>query len=54
MITTTLNRIREHDPCKAGWKKLLAGLGKTADDDDDDHHRAARQRQTEIFAEIVS
>jgi len=33
MITTTLNRIREHGPCKAGWTKLLAGLDKTSADD---------------------
>ncbi len=34
MITTTLNRIREHSPCQEGWTKLLAGLGKTAADDE--------------------
>lgn len=34
MITTTLNRIRAHSPCESGWKKLLAGLGKTAADDE--------------------
>ena len=34
MITTTLNRIREHSPCQKGWAKLLAGLGKTAADDE--------------------
>ena len=34
MITTTLNRIRAHGPCRAGWEKLLAGLGKTAPDDE--------------------
>ncbi|MCC3246720.1 hypothetical protein LG047_15575 [Methylocystis sp. WRRC1] len=34
MITTTLNRIREHGPCEDGWRKLLAGLGKTAPDDE--------------------
>ena len=33
-ITTTLNRIRAHDPCKDGWRKLLSGLGKTAADDE--------------------
>lgn len=33
-ITTTLNRIREHSPCESGWKKLLAGLGKTKADDE--------------------
>ena len=34
MITTTLNRIREHDPCQDGWKTLLKGLGKTKADDE--------------------
>ena len=34
MICTTLNRIREHGPCAAGWKKLLAHLGKTTADDE--------------------
>ena len=33
-ITTTLNRIRANLPCEAGWKKLLAGLGKTSADDE--------------------
>lgn len=33
-ITTTLNRIREHGPCKDGWEKLLAYLGKTKADDE--------------------
>ena len=33
-LTTTLNRIRAHKPCKDGWKKLLAGLGKTRADDE--------------------
>ena len=33
MITTTLSRIREHSLCEDGWKKLLAGLGKTSADD---------------------
>ena len=33
-ITTTLNRIRAHRPCHAGWEKLLKGLGKTAADDE--------------------
>jgi len=31
---TTLNRIREHSPCKSGWEKLLRHLGKTAADDE--------------------
>ena len=34
MISTTLNRIRVHSPCREGWEKLLAGLGKTKADDD--------------------
>ena len=34
MITTTLNRIREHQPCTDGWAKLLAYLGKTKADDE--------------------
>jgi hypothetical protein len=34
MLTTTLNRIRAHGPCEDGWRKLLAGLGKTAPDDE--------------------
>lgn len=34
MITTTLNRIREHQPCTKGWQKLLTYLGKTKDDDE--------------------
>jgi hypothetical protein len=34
MSTTTLNAIREHDPCADGWKKLLAHLGKTKADDE--------------------
>ena len=33
-ITTTLNRIRAHNPCENGWRKLLAGLGKTTADDE--------------------
>ena len=34
MLTTTLNRIREHNPCTDGWKKLLKHLGKTEPDDE--------------------
>ena len=34
MITTTLNRIRDHSPCQPGWEKLLVGLGKTKADDE--------------------
>ena len=33
MIYTTLNRIRKHEPCAAGWRKLLKHLGKTEADD---------------------
>ena len=33
-MNTTLNRIRSHSPCAEGWKKLLAGLGKTEADDE--------------------
>jgi hypothetical protein len=32
--TTTLNRIREAGPCREGWEKLLAHLGKTKADDE--------------------
>ena len=32
--TTTLARIREARPCKDGWEKLLAHLGKTKADDE--------------------
>ena len=34
MITTTLNHIRAHSPCSAGWEKLLKHLGKTKADDE--------------------
>ncbi len=34
MLTTTLNRIRAHSPCRAGWKNLQRGLGKTQADDE--------------------
>jgi hypothetical protein len=34
MLTTTLNAIRDHDPCVDGWQKLLAYLGKTGPDDE--------------------
>ena len=33
-ITTTLNRIRAHSPCREGWAKLLRHLGKTEADDE--------------------
>jgi hypothetical protein len=31
---TTLNKIRKHGPCAAGWAKLLRHLGKTQADDE--------------------
>lgn len=31
-MKTTLNKIREHDPCHAGWERLLKHLGKTKAD----------------------
>lgn len=34
MLTTTLNRIREHGPCEYGWEKLLKYLDKTKADDE--------------------
>lgn len=34
MLTTTLNKIRKHNPCADGWEKLLKHLGKTKADDD--------------------
>lgn len=34
MITTTLNKIREHGPCEDGWEKLLKHIGKTKADDE--------------------
>lgn len=33
-IFTTLNKIREHSPCTAGWSKLLKSLDKTYVDDE--------------------
>jgi len=33
-IYTTLNRIRQADPCSEGWTKLLAFLNKTQADDE--------------------
>jgi hypothetical protein len=33
-MKTTLNTIRAHSPCRAGWEKLLLGLSKTRPDDD--------------------
>ena len=34
MTTTTLNAIRQHNPCADGWAKLLGYLGKTGPDDE--------------------
>lgn len=34
MITTTLNHIRQQNPCADGWEKLLKHLGKTKPDDE--------------------
>ncbi len=34
IYTTTLNAIRECDPCTDGWSKLLRHLGKTKPDDE--------------------
>jgi len=33
-METTLNQIRAKKPCKKGWAKLLASLGKTSVDDE--------------------
>jgi len=33
-MKTTLNKIRAHEPCADGWKKLLKHLGKTEADDE--------------------
>jgi hypothetical protein len=33
IATTTLNKLRAHNPCTSGWKKPLAHLGKTHPDD---------------------
>ena len=35
--TTTLAAIRAKSPCRAGWEKLLAALGKTKADDEPLH-----------------
>ena len=37
IATTTLNAIRAQRPCRDGWEKLLASLGKTQPDDDPLH-----------------
>ena len=34
IATTTLKKIRAHNPCISGWKTLLAHLRKTQPDDD--------------------
>ena len=34
MIYTTLNKIREHEPCIDGWRKLLRHIGKAQADDE--------------------
>jgi hypothetical protein len=34
MIYTTLNKIREKEPCKSGWEKLLTAVKKTKTDDE--------------------
>jgi hypothetical protein len=34
MIYTTLNKIRNHNPCCSGWEKLLKNVGKTQADDE--------------------
>ena len=34
MIKTTLNKIKEREPCSDGWKKLLKHLKKTGPDDE--------------------
>ena len=34
ILTTTLTKIRAHDPCESGWRKLLKYLGKTEADDE--------------------
>jgi len=34
VIHTTLKRIRRHNPCNGGWRRLLSYLGKTAADNE--------------------
>jgi hypothetical protein len=34
-MKTTLNKIKEHKPCKEGWEKLLKSLNKTKADDEE-------------------
>jgi hypothetical protein len=33
-MKTTLNKIKNNEPCESGWDKLLASLGKTEADDE--------------------
>jgi hypothetical protein len=33
-MVTTLNKIKEHNPCQEGWEKLLKSLNKTQADDE--------------------
>ena len=33
-MKTTLNKIKEHNPCEQGWNSLLNALGKTTADDE--------------------
>jgi len=33
-METTLNKIKQHHPCKEGWKRLLKSLNKTEVDND--------------------
>ena len=33
-MKTTLNKIRDAEPCRSGWEKLLRNLGKSRADDD--------------------
>ena len=33
-MQSTLNKIKSHEPCEDGWKKLLNHLGKTQADDE--------------------
>ena len=34
-MKTTLNKIKEHNPCEDGWEKLLLSLKKTEADDEE-------------------
>jgi len=33
-MKTTLNKIREHNPCRESWEMLLSSLNKTKADDE--------------------